>query len=139
MPLFVGLTLSLRCVRSSVCVFTLLVIQTIHDLGACDEFQFTKDITPVTSAGKLVVCGSILVGVAVIPAQAAALVEAFLERQRQLAKNNRNTGFIPRPSNERYVTPDSERLVDPLKKCTHCGTSFHWTSARYCHSCGESL
>lgn len=41
------------------------------------------DITPVTTAGKLVVSGSILAGVAIIPAQAASLVEAFLDAQRQ--------------------------------------------------------
>lgn len=41
------------------------------------------DITPVTWQGKLVVCASILAGVAVIPAQGAALFEALIERQRE--------------------------------------------------------
>ena len=50
------------------------------------------DITPVTLSGRLVVMGSILVGVAVIPAQAAELVEALLDfqaerRQKSMIKN----------------------------------------------------
>eukprot|EP00978_Attheya_sp_CCMP212_P000509 scaffold1008_cov47-Attheya_sp.AAC.3 len=41
------------------------------------------DITPITWEGRLVVSGSILAGVAIIPAQAAALVEALLEYQNE--------------------------------------------------------
>jgi hypothetical protein len=37
----------------------------------------------VTPAGRLVVCGSIIAGVAILPAQAAKLVEALLEWQDQ--------------------------------------------------------
>lgn len=39
------------------------------------------DIHPVTNAGRWVVSGAILIGSAVIPSQAAALVEALLDRQ----------------------------------------------------------
>mmetsp|Transcript_10506 Transcript_10506/g.11595 ORF Transcript_10506/g.11595 Transcript_10506/m.11595 type:complete len:512 (-) Transcript_10506:72-1607(-) len=39
------------------------------------------DISPVTTAGRWVVGGSILVGSVVVPAQAASLVEALLDRQ----------------------------------------------------------
>jgi hypothetical protein len=42
------------------------------------------DIAPVTSQGRLVVCGSILAGVAIIPAQAAKLVDIFIESGKQL-------------------------------------------------------
>ena len=38
------------------------------------------EIAPATNAGRLVVSGSILIGVAVLPAQAAALVESLRER-----------------------------------------------------------
>ena len=38
------------------------------------------DINPVTTSGRWVVSGSILVGIAVIPAQTAALVRALLDR-----------------------------------------------------------
>eukprot|EP00977_Amphora_coffeiformis_P026978 scaffold32070_cov203-Amphora_coffeaeformis.AAC.1 len=41
------------------------------------------DITPVTVQGKFVVCASIIAGVAVIPAQAAKLFEAFAAFQRE--------------------------------------------------------
>jgi len=48
------------------------------------------DITPVTWEGKLVVCCSILAGVAILPAQTAGLVDALLERQnsKQTEVNN---------------------------------------------------
>ena len=38
-------------------------------------------VTPITSYGRLVVCASILGGVAVIPAQLASLVEALTRRE----------------------------------------------------------
>jgi len=41
------------------------------------------DITPVTPQGRLVVCASILAGVAFIPAQAANLLDAILEYQNE--------------------------------------------------------
>ena len=41
------------------------------------------DIAPVTPQGKLVVCASILAGVAIIPAQAASLLDAILEYQNE--------------------------------------------------------
>ncbi|KAL3914068.1 MAG: hypothetical protein SGARI_000322 [Bacillariaceae sp.] len=40
------------------------------------------DIVPMTPAGRLVVSGSILAGVAIIPAQSVKLVEALLELQK---------------------------------------------------------
>ena len=39
------------------------------------------DVSPVTWQGKLVVCGSIVFGVVVVPGQAAALLEALLDRE----------------------------------------------------------
>ena len=39
------------------------------------------DVRPITTAGRWVVSGAILVGSVVIPAQAAALVEALLDRE----------------------------------------------------------
>jgi voltage-gated potassium channel Kch len=44
------------------------------------------DIHPVTTAGRWVVSGAILIGSAVIPAQAAALVEALLDREGEQGK-----------------------------------------------------
>jgi voltage-gated potassium channel len=42
------------------------------------------DISPVTSAGRWITSGSILIGSVIIPAQAAALVEALLNRERDI-------------------------------------------------------
>eukprot|EP00532_Pseudo-nitzschia_australis_P011748 CAMPEP_0168212712 /NCGR_PEP_ID=MMETSP0140_2-20121125/4412_1 /TAXON_ID=44445 /ORGANISM="Pseudo-nitzschia australis, Strain 10249 10 AB" /LENGTH=488 /DNA_ID=CAMNT_0008139523 /DNA_START=86 /DNA_END=1553 /DNA_ORIENTATION=+ len=39
------------------------------------------DVSPVTTQGRIIVCGSILFGVAVVPAQAGALLEALLDRE----------------------------------------------------------
>jgi len=41
------------------------------------------DITPISSGGRLVVCVCILAGVAVIPTQAASLLDAILEYQNE--------------------------------------------------------
>lgn len=48
------------------------------------------DITPITWQGRLVVSGSILAGIAIIPAQAAALVEALLVRQNDQSSTSNN-------------------------------------------------
>mmetsp|Transcript_6328 Transcript_6328/g.15743 ORF Transcript_6328/g.15743 Transcript_6328/m.15743 type:complete len:562 (-) Transcript_6328:326-2011(-) len=78
------------------------------------------DITPVTPQGRLVVCASILAGVAVIPAQAASLLDAILEyqnegklKQSSLAEAEINVSQIsPRVSDEtktKVVSPSKEQ------------------------------
>ena len=47
------------------------------------------DISPVTSQGRLVVSGSILAGVAIIPAQAAKLVDIFIESSKDLEQTGK--------------------------------------------------
>jgi voltage-gated potassium channel len=81
------------------------------------------DITPITPEGKLVVSGSILAGVAIIPAQAASLVEALYERQ---------TGATP-------GGPPRDGMVDTRTRCPTCGATFHWSDASFCWSCGSEL
>lgn len=95
------------------------------------------DITPVTLPGRFVVMGSILVGVAIIPAQAAELVEALLDfqaerRQKKLIKNKLRTrldgaGF------------ESDPMVDPRISCSSCGKRQHRSDAFYCWNCGSKL
>jgi voltage-gated potassium channel Kch len=92
------------------------------------------DIIPITVAGKLVVCGSILVGVAVVPAQAAALVEALLEREELKRRSKMRPQASSGPSR-----PSVALSMDTGKACPSCGANFHWVSARYCYSCGEEL
>ncbi|KAG7373779.1 ion transport 2 domain containing protein [Nitzschia inconspicua] len=92
----------LQLARVLLSIFTLLSVATgliytaEHDVNPSIPDYFTAlyfgltslttvgfgDITPVTPAGRLIVCGSILAGIAIIPAQAAKLVEALLELQR---------------------------------------------------------
>lgn len=113
------------------------------------------DITPVTWQGRLVVCISILAGVAILPAQAAALVEALVARRESLA-NLRKSGRTS-ASNKNTLQTDNNRLtgvnngksdddrtrsrmvLETSYPCPGCGASMHWSSARFCWSCGESL
>mmetsp|Transcript_15439 Transcript_15439/g.29125 ORF Transcript_15439/g.29125 Transcript_15439/m.29125 type:complete len:521 (-) Transcript_15439:45-1607(-) len=95
------------------------------------------DITPVTFPGRFVVMTSILVGVAIIPAQAAELVEALLDfqaerRQKKLIKNKLRT----RLNGEGY---ESDPMVDPRISCSSCGKRQHRSDAFYCWNCGSKL
>jgi voltage-gated potassium channel len=91
------------------------------------------DISPITWQGKLVVGSSILVGVAVVPAQAAALVEALLEREDAKRRSR------SRPSRKAKVSSEKVRAMDMDMACPQCGATFHWTSAQFCYSCGGEL
>ena len=102
------------------------------------------DITPVTAEGKLVVSGSILVGVAVIPVQAAALVEALLAREQE------KSGESSRPRSAAVRSPASSRKNEDRSKtsssmtmetntCPNCEAGFHWAHADFCWSCGSNL
>jgi Ion channel. len=95
------------------------------------------DITPVTLPGRLVVMGSILVGVAIIPAQAAELVEALIDfqaerRQKKLIKNRLRTRADG-------GTFESDPMVDPRISCSSCGKRQHRSDAFYCWNCGSKL
>ena len=110
------------------------------------------DITPITPQGKLVVVGSILVGVAVIPAQAAELVEAILDFQQERRRKNmfRNTlrarqmyqgqkgegGVEGDVMNDEY---EIDSMIDPRIACASCGRRSHRNDALYCWSCGAKL
>lgn len=97
-------------------------------------FPFLLDIVPITVGGKLVVMGSILAGVAIVPSQAAALVEAFLSRQD--AKRNRYTVS----AEPRAASRDGNKMVlDTSLTCERCGSCLHWENALYCYSCGAEL
>ncbi len=80
--------------------------------------------------------GSILVGVAVIPAQAAELVEALLDfqserRQKSMMKNtlrSRMEGEF-----------QEDQMIDPRISCSSCGRRSHRADASFCWSCGTKL
>jgi len=92
------------------------------------------DISPITWQGKLVVGSSILVGVAVVPAQAAALVEALLEREDA----KRRSRSRPSPK-AKAASSEQVRAMDMGTACPQCGATFHWTTAQFCYSCGAEL
>ena len=94
------------------------------------------DITPVTFQGKLIVSGSILAGVTIIPAQAAALVESLMNFQEERELKENGTETSPSQFNTDML-PSS--TVDATTPCPTCGATFHWTSATYCWSCGGAL
>ena len=117
------------------------------------------DIVPVTFQGRLVVCFSILVGIAVLPLQTAGLVEALLDFQKEREGKRRK----PLESDSRYILPREGVVIveeeggdsvlpsstrplgyhsikrDTQCVCTKCGTSPHQIDALFCWSCGSKL
>lgn len=98
---------------------------------------------------------SILIGVAVIPAQAARLFEALLEFQEERrqtidAKNNKfdqnaskDGDSFKKIDNEMKVflkdRYDKGDILDSRISCRSCGVRCHRIDAIYCFSCGERL
>lgn len=97
------------------------------------------DVVPMSWQGKLVVSGSILAGVAVIPGQAAELFEALLQRQRE---NNEEKGRRQRLARS-SATPSTSRapqmVLETALACSSCGATMHWSTAEFCWSCGSRL
>jgi len=161
----------LQLARIGLSIFTLVSVATgliytaehkvnpgISDYFAALYFGLTTlttvgfgDITPVTFLGKLVVSASILAGVAVIPTQGAALVEALIERQRENArqeekeknkqkKQQQQQGLVEVGGESGEEIPGPGRLVlETTLQCTNCGAVMHWSTAKYCWSCGTEL
>ena len=111
-----------------------------------------SEIYPMTVGGKLAVSGSILVGVAVIPAQTASLVEALLEfqqseRERQ-REDNAKRRIVATKKNDKNDndngrnhdgTVDDDLAETSPRQCANCKASCHRTDAVYCYSCGARL
>ena len=123
------------------------------------------DISPVTVSGRFVVMASILAGVAIIPAQAANLAEAYLDfmKERSSAASSTMTTAAGRMAKKTIVTSASaatnadttlfsvERIkedtvtttTDEMRRkvddCTLCGAKSHRDDARFCWSCGYQL
>lgn len=111
--------------------------------------------------------GSILFGVAVIPAQAARLFEALLEFQEErrmqlqlqsqsskeddeltdmkqkmiLSNNNNGDGIEDDMAMQTFLKQryDQGALLDSRISCENCGVRCHRIDAIYCFSCGEKL
>jgi Ion channel len=105
------------------------------------------DITPITWQGRLVVCGTIVAGVAVVPAQAAALVEALVSRKDSsedvsLKRPKRSPNVVNGSSSSSSSSSTSSNgrfQLETSNTCSNCGVTMHWTSARFCWSCGAAL
>jgi voltage-gated potassium channel Kch len=204
----------LQLARTVLSIFTLLSVSTgliytaEHDVNPNIPDYFTAlyfglttlttvgfgDIVPVSWEGRLVVSGSILAGVAVIPAQAAVLVEALLARQEerqaaiQSSQAATDTSEADEDEDDNLQQLDtavgdtvSTSASDPIRQevaaqaakrrhtlvhgsntnsnadndndnkqpsrmvletevaCPSCGASMHWSSAKFCWSCGEQM
>jgi len=90
----------------------------------------------MTPEGKFVVSGSIVVGAAVIPAQAAALVEALLARQELKKEQMRGTRST---SSNRNMNDDGKFVLETAFECPNCGSTMHWSTAQFCWSCGDKF
>lgn len=86
------------------------------------------DITPVTFQGRLVVGGSILAGVAIIPAQAASLAEAYLDFQKERGST---------VGKRTVTTAKLDTTTIGREKCDKCGAGPHRNDAAFCWSCGK--
>ena len=82
------------------------------------------DISPVTSQGRLVVSLTILAGVAIIPAQAASLAEAYIDFQNEQALDK---------------SSKATKRKKKQRKCGKCNAGPQRSDALYCWSCGELL
>ncbi len=79
--------------------------------------------------------GSILVGVAVIPAQAAELVEALFELQEERRKDK----IIKNTLRTRIDGFENDPMIDPRISCPSCGRRSHRGDALFCWNCGSKL
>ena len=150
----------LQLARVLFSLFTLLSISTgliytaEHDVNPAIPDYFTAlyfaisvlstlglgDITPITWEGRLVVCGSILAGVAIVPAQAAALVEALVARRESIVDRKKNSDIKrPRRNTLEPAGNAGQMVLDTEMPCSSCGSTMHWASARFCWSCGKKL
>ena len=94
------------------------------------------DIYPITSEGRLVVCASIVVGVAVVPPQLLRLAEALSEGLGQRQANaalQRDAALRDAGASELPPRPN------PMAACSNCGQAVHISTAVFCHQCGARL
>lgn len=137
----------LQLARVLISIFTLVSVSTgliytaEHDVNPRIPDYFTAlyfgvttlttvgfgDITPVTSQGRLVVICSILAGVAVIPAQAASLAEAYLDFQKERSMGQRARSAV------------GTKVMRKNRICRNCGSGPHRHDALFCYNCGDAL
>lgn len=126
------------------------------------------DIAPITSQGRLIVCLSILAGVAVIPAQASKLVDALVEFQKDQKKSGprvtvRAGSAAKKAEDEKAISASNVSSVNLREKayevrakeakvaagdrfegflgrsCLECESTDHREDATFCWNCGSKL
>jgi hypothetical protein len=104
------------------------------------------DVSPMMSQGRLVACATILAGVAIKPAQAASLAEAFLDFQKELLEGKRQQRTPPSSSLlVSVITIAFEKIVATSssggeeRRCGKCGAAHHRNDASFCWSCGMKM
>ncbi len=114
------------------------------------------DIYPVTVSGRFVVGASILAGVAIIPAQAASLAEAYLDFMKERVSSTSVVSSGVKKATSANATPSSPELyatgrikevttpkntIERRKEvcCSACGAESHRVDARFCWLCGNAL
>ena len=111
------------------------------------------DITPVTWEGRLAVSASILAGVTIIPSQAAALVEALLQREDEKRREQEEERYPPNmyqsatssiahnknKNGEDTSMTSTAATLQAAQTCPTCKVGLHWSHANYCYNCASPL
>ena len=175
----------LQLARVVISIFTLVSVSTgliysaEHDVNPQIPDYFTAlyfglttlttvgfgDISPITVSGRFVVGASILAGVAIIPAQAASLAEAYLDFMKVRASSSSSSissggvsRAVEKPStNAVRMSPgrikdapttttttaarSSNSAIETRSEttCSACNAAAHRVDARFCCSCGKNL
>jgi len=98
------------------------------------------DITPITVEGRLVVGGSILAGIAIIPGQLASLANAIFNREDLDVKRTVTQEPAPAPAAAQPVAAsDATRTAAAATACTACMAVDHPADAKFCYQCGVPM
>jgi voltage-gated potassium channel len=95
------------------------------------------DITPITFAGRLTVCLSIVVGVAVVPVQLAELGDTLFMDNQPLRENDK--GETATDPDAAAAGTDTSRLLAFNLECVACGERVHLGGSKFCRICGGDV
>ena len=139
--------------NSCVCVHIHSLLWGSHSFGLTTLTTVgLGDIAPITPQGRLVVCGSILLGVTIIPAQTAKLVDIFVESQKDQQRRklvattkrnaahsrNANGSIVSSRSATNGLGPSGVAIEVPLREDGPRDTMFGTTIEllpRLCKNC----
>ena len=94
----------------------------------------------MTAQGRFIVSATILVGVVVIPAQAASFIEALLGFQDDRRKQKKMENLSRQAKQLRTISRNLSSIkIDPRRRCDVCGVDGHRRDSLFCWSCGSRL